>query len=115
MYRGMPFVLRDAPWVFTQIMKKCVMAIREIWWIRCVIYFDDLKKIARQITQFLRYYGWTVNLEKSHLEQSQQFQYLELDNHDSSASFRKMSKSPKRIKNNKKRMSSGSIIMNSSH
>jgi hypothetical protein len=29
-YRGMPFGLNNVPKVFTQIMKKCVMAIREI-------------------------------------------------------------------------------------
>jgi hypothetical protein len=61
-YRGMFFGLNDAPRVFTQIMKKCVMAIREIWRIRCVVYLDDLvflhpdknhlAKLAPQITQF---------------------------------------------------------------
>jgi hypothetical protein len=65
-YRGMPFGLNDAPRVFTQIMKKCVMAIREIWRIRCVVYLDDLllhpdknylAKLAPQITQLLQYYG----------------------------------------------------------
>jgi hypothetical protein len=38
----MTFGLNNALRVFTQIMKKCVMAIREIWRIRCVIYLDDL-------------------------------------------------------------------------
>jgi hypothetical protein len=85
-YRGMPFGLNDAPRVFTQIMKKCVMAIQEIWRIRCVVCLDDLlllhpdknhlAKLAPQITQFLQYFGWTVNLEKSHLQPTQQFQYL---------------------------------------
>jgi hypothetical protein len=37
---------------------------------------EYLKKIAPQITQFLHYYSWAVNLEKSHLEPFQQFQYL---------------------------------------
>jgi hypothetical protein len=76
-YQKMPFSLNDVPKIFTQIMKKCVMAIREIWWIHCVIYLYDLllhpnkdylEIIVPQITQFLHYYGWTVNLEKSHLE-----------------------------------------------
>jgi hypothetical protein len=67
-------------------MKKCVMAIREIWRIRCVVYLDDLLllhpdknhlvKLAPQITQFLQYYRWAVNFEKSHLQLTQQFQYL---------------------------------------
>jgi hypothetical protein len=77
-YRGMPFGLNDTPRVFTQIMKKCVMVIREIWRIRCVVYLDDLlllhpdknhlEKLAPQITQFLQHFGWTVNLEKPHLQ-----------------------------------------------
>jgi hypothetical protein len=41
-YQGMPFRLNNALQVFTQIMKKYVMAIQEIWRIRCVIYLDDL-------------------------------------------------------------------------
>jgi hypothetical protein len=82
----MPFRLNDDLRVFTQIMKKCVMAIREIWKIRCVVYLDNLvllhsnknhlEKLAPQITQFLQHFGWTVNLEKSHLQPTQQFQYL---------------------------------------
>jgi hypothetical protein len=66
-YRGMPFGLNDAPRVFSQIMKKCVMAIREIWRIKCVVYFDNLlllhpdknhlAKLAPQITHFFQYYG----------------------------------------------------------
>jgi hypothetical protein len=67
-------------------MKKAIHAIREIWRVRCVIYLDDLlilhqdpnrlKEIAPQITQFLQYLGWTVNLEKSNLIPSNQFKYL---------------------------------------
>jgi hypothetical protein len=41
-YRGMPFHLNDAQQLFTQIMKKCVMVIRQIWRIRCVVYLNDL-------------------------------------------------------------------------
>jgi hypothetical protein len=41
-YQGMPFGLNDASRVFTQIMKKVIHAIREIWRVRCVIYLDDL-------------------------------------------------------------------------
>jgi hypothetical protein len=67
-------------------MKKCVMAIREIWKIRCVVYLDyllflhpdknHLAKLTLQISQFFQHYGWTVNLEKSHFQPTQQFQYL---------------------------------------
>jgi hypothetical protein len=41
-YLGMPFGLMDAPRVFSQIMKKCVKAIRELWNIKTTIYLDDL-------------------------------------------------------------------------
>jgi hypothetical protein len=41
-YQGMPFGLNNVPIVFTQIMKKAIHAIREIWRVRCVIYPDDL-------------------------------------------------------------------------
>jgi hypothetical protein len=61
------------------------MVIREIWRIRCVVYMDNLlllhpdknhlAKLAPHITQFLQHYGWTINLEKSHLQPTQQFQY----------------------------------------
>jgi hypothetical protein len=73
----MLFGLNDAPRVFTQIMKKAIHAIREIWRVRSVIYLDNLlilhqdphqlKEITPQITQFLQHLGWTVNLEKSNL------------------------------------------------
>jgi hypothetical protein len=40
-YLGMPFGLMDAPRVFSQIMKKCVKTIRELWNIKATIYLDD--------------------------------------------------------------------------
>jgi hypothetical protein len=110
-YRGMPFDPSDDSRVFTQIMKKCVMAISEIWPIHCVIYLDDLlllhpskdylEKIAPQITQFLCYYSWTVNFEKSHLKPSQQFQYLGWI-WNSTMTVQLPSESPKQVKISKK-------------
>jgi hypothetical protein len=41
-YQGMLFGLNNAPRVFTQIMKKVIHAIREIWRLHCVMYLDDL-------------------------------------------------------------------------
>jgi hypothetical protein len=38
----MPFALNNALRVFTQIIKKAIHAIREIWRVGCVIYLDDL-------------------------------------------------------------------------
>jgi hypothetical protein len=39
-------------------------------------FYNHLAKLAPQITQFLQYYGQTLNLKKSHLQPTQQFQYL---------------------------------------
>jgi hypothetical protein len=41
-YQGILFGLNNTPRVFTQIMKKVIQAIRELWKVRCVIYLDDL-------------------------------------------------------------------------
>jgi hypothetical protein len=85
----MPFGLSDAPRVFTMIMRKLVKHSREIWNIRCVIYLDDLlllhedkhylKKVGGDISKYLSYMGWTVNIEKSHLEPSKKFEYLKCE------------------------------------
>jgi hypothetical protein len=52
-YWGMPFDLNDAQWLFTQIMKKHVMVIREIWRIRCVVYLNDLLLLHQDKNYFL--------------------------------------------------------------
>jgi hypothetical protein len=85
-YVGMPFGLNDAPRVFSEIMKKVVKAIRRAWNVKAVVYLDDLlllhqdpdhlRRIQGEITRFLQWLGWTVNLEKSNLEPSQIFKYL---------------------------------------
>jgi hypothetical protein len=85
-YVGMPFGLSDAPRIFSLIMRKVIQAIRKIWNIKAVVYLDDLillypsawhlKKTEREITKFLQWLGWTVNLEKSHLKSSRTFKYL---------------------------------------
>jgi hypothetical protein len=85
-YVGMPFGLSDAPRVFSQIIKKVVNTIRDLWRIKAVIYLDDLillhqnpdhlKKVGQEVTEFLEWLGWTVNLEKSQLDPSQTFKYL---------------------------------------
>jgi hypothetical protein len=69
-FRGLNDLLR----VFIQIMKKCIMVIREIYRVKYVIYLDNLlllhpnknhlKKITPQITKFLQYFGWIVSLKK---------------------------------------------------
>jgi hypothetical protein len=41
-YLDMSFGLMDVPRVFSQIMRKCVKAIKEIWNIKTTTYLDDL-------------------------------------------------------------------------
>lgn len=79
-FKKILFGLIDAPRVFTIIMKKIVKHIGEVWNIRCVIYLDDLlllhedknyiKQICGEISKYLSYMGWTINIEKSPLETS---------------------------------------------
>jgi hypothetical protein len=67
-------------------MRKAIHSIRDIWNVKAVIYLDDLlllhqdknylRQIGEEIKQYLSYLGWTVNTENSHLEPSQQFEYL---------------------------------------
>jgi hypothetical protein len=57
-----------------------------LWNVRAVIYLDDLlllhqdkdylQQIGEEISQYLSYLGWSVNIEKSHLIPSKQFEYL---------------------------------------
>jgi hypothetical protein len=85
-YIGMPFGLNDAPRVFSMIMRKVPTAIREYWNIKTVVYLDDsillhsdpehLKKVGEEVTLFLQWLGWTMNLEKSHLQPTRTFRYL---------------------------------------
>jgi ribonuclease HI len=83
---GMPFGLNDAPRVFTMIMRAAVRIIREVWNVKTEVYLDDivllhqdpdrLKQIGQEVSLFLKWLGWTVNREKSHLIPSRTFMYL---------------------------------------
>jgi hypothetical protein len=53
-YQGMPFGLNEAPRVFTQIMKKAIHTIREIWRVCCLIYLDDLLVLHQKPTSIER-------------------------------------------------------------
>jgi hypothetical protein len=45
-YHGTLFSLNDVLRVFTQIMKKVIQAIRELWNVRCVIHLDEIKYLG---------------------------------------------------------------------
>jgi hypothetical protein len=82
----MPFGLSDAPRLFSLIMRKVERQIRELWGVKVAIYLDDiivlhqdpkrLEEIGKELADYLKYLGWTVILEKSHLVPSKTFTYL---------------------------------------
>jgi hypothetical protein len=67
-------------------MRKVERQIRELWGVKVVIYLDDiivlhqdpkrLEEIGKELSDYLKYLGWTVNVEKSHLVPSKTFTYL---------------------------------------
>jgi hypothetical protein len=85
-FLGMPFSLSDAPRDFSLIMRKVERQIRELWGVKVVIHIDDiivlhqdpkrLEEIGKELADYLKYFGWMVNLEKSHLVPSKIFTYL---------------------------------------
>ncbi|KAH7825813.1 putative Reverse transcriptase (RNA-dependent DNA polymerase) [Monocercomonoides exilis] len=72
-YVGIPFGAKDAPRVFTKIMRRAASYIREQWKVKLVIYLDDillmhpdrdaLRLISQEIAQFLRNLGWILSEE----------------------------------------------------
>jgi ribonuclease HI len=85
-YTSMPFGIKDAPRVFTRIMRSVIWNIREIWKIRCVYYLDDLlflhqdatelQRIISEILPWMDNLGWTINFQKSELIPKRVFNYL---------------------------------------
>jgi ribonuclease HI len=82
----MPFGYKDAPRVFTHIMRCTVWNIRRIWKIRCMYYLDDLLfldqdpenlgRIMKEIIPWLDQLGWSISFGKSDLYPKQVFEYL---------------------------------------
>jgi ribonuclease HI len=85
-YKAMPFGLKDAPRVFTKIMRSVIWQIRRRWNIRCVMYLDDLlflhqdssvlAQTIQEIAQWMDTLGWTINKEKSEMEPKQVCHFL---------------------------------------
>jgi hypothetical protein len=85
-YKGMPFGVKSAPRIFSQIMHKVMTVIRQRWNVMSVQYLDDLLFLHRdphwlrqwifEIAAFLERLGWTINWEKSQLIPTQQFTFL---------------------------------------
>jgi hypothetical protein len=88
-YYGMPFGIKTAPRIFTQIMKTAMKEIGRRWEISSIQYLDDLlflhhngeelrKKII-QIADFLQSLGWSINWDKSNITPRQQFLFLGIE------------------------------------
>jgi hypothetical protein len=85
-YNAMPFGYKDAPRVFTRIMRGVIWNVRKFWNVRCVQYLDDLlfldqnpanlERIVGEIIPWLDNLGWTVSEKKSDLIPKQVFTYL---------------------------------------
>jgi ribonuclease HI len=85
-YVGMPFGIRNAPRIFTRIMRAAITEVRRRWEITSVQYLDDLLflhadpthllRTVREISVFLRELGWTINWNKSQLTPSRRFVFL---------------------------------------
>jgi hypothetical protein len=47
-YRGMPFGVKHAPRIFTQVMRAAIREIRVKWSVRSILYLDDLLFLGRE-------------------------------------------------------------------
>jgi ribonuclease HI len=85
-YKAMPFGLKNAPRVFTKIVRVMMWEIRRRWKIRSVCYLDDLlflhqdpqelARITNEIVDWMDELGWTIHPEKSALVPSEVFPFL---------------------------------------
>jgi hypothetical protein len=85
-YVGMPFGIKMAPRVFSRIMHRCIVVIRDKWKVSAVQYIDDiwightdrqyLVKVSPEIVLFLRQLGRLINEEKSDLVPRMEFVFL---------------------------------------
>jgi ribonuclease HI len=85
-YQAMPFGLKQAPRVFTRLMKRAVTAVRERWKTRMVFYMDDSLLLfscreqalreTREIADFFTSLGWTLALDKCQFQPTQVIDFL---------------------------------------
>jgi hypothetical protein len=85
-YIGMPFGIKMAPRVFSRIMHRCMVIVRQRWKLEVVQYMDDIWlghmdqmymiQVVPQVIQFLQMLGWVLNMEKSELVPKQVFRFL---------------------------------------
>jgi len=81
----LPFGLSASPFIFCKTLRETTQILRTMG-IRLNCYMDDLLilgtskeeclRATRATMEVLEYFGWRINLEKSHLEPTQQIDYL---------------------------------------
>eukprot|EP00475_Leptophrys_vorax_P027432 TRINITY_DN3911_c0_g1_i1.p1 TRINITY_DN3911_c0_g1~~TRINITY_DN3911_c0_g1_i1.p1 ORF type:complete len:511 (+),score=60.62 TRINITY_DN3911_c0_g1_i1:71-1603(+) len=112
-FSSMPFGLRDAPRVFTLILREVAKYIRSFG-VRCVFYLDDILVVGssaaecRKNTSFtlgvLKSLGFLIRESKCQLEPTQKIEYLGLILDLKSLSFRVPAKRRRAIRHSVKRM-----------
>jgi hypothetical protein len=85
-YKGMPFGIKMAPRVFSRVMHRCIVIVRQHWRVEAVQYIDDiwighmdreyLERVSHEIVTFLERLGWLISWEKSVLLPRQVFSFL---------------------------------------
>ncbi|XP_076450421.1 uncharacterized protein LOC143286671 [Babylonia areolata] len=88
-FRALPFGLAPAPWVFTRVVRELCLALRSKG-IRLRVYLDDWLILAESralcqhhlnlVRNQCQSLGFLMNAEKSELEPSQQFEFLDASN-----------------------------------
>jgi ribonuclease HI len=86
MYAGMPFGVKHAPLIFTLLMRKVMVAVRERFGVRAISYMDDIlllfDSVVKAVTQtteivtFIENLGWTLNAKKCELDPMQDIDFL---------------------------------------
>jgi hypothetical protein len=84
--RGLPFGMKLSPQIFQEVLAHPIRYIRERWGVRLIVYMDDilllhhdpdlLERATLLVAAFLQKLGWTISLEKCHLQPSQVVEYL---------------------------------------
>ncbi|KAH7819973.1 putative Transposon Ty3-G Gag-Pol polyprotein [Monocercomonoides exilis] len=85
-FKGMPFGFKDAPRIFTKVMRKVSQEIRRRCKVRCISFLDDvllldpdqvkLKTATQEIVDWFQQLGLIINREKSKFFPKKNFNYL---------------------------------------
>ena len=84
-WQAVPFGYRDAPRVFTRVMRAVATAARQLG-IRLIVYMDDILILSHSqeqaikdrdtVLQLLQLFGWSLNIKKCHFIPTQLIDFL---------------------------------------